>query len=768
MISIKHVIDKFVVKRNTLADSYDQMVLDTYGYSSSEYYQSYRDAYHGSDSWLSYTYNVHDLAPYIKDAYVIQKITQDNSLAPVYLNEKDLTELLLRKREGILKGYVELNNYYRIYLGLPELVKDDNGRLVINEKEVFYCPNAVSGVDISKPIHEFNSNERKLYAISGELAILKKEHPDVAYLKWIDKDISIITMRDTTEFGVMWYDTSDDDMIKFAEHYRAVRNKFMAASYSVYDALTYEFYEPLMCVSLIMNAVADYNATLPISKLYSDKLSEREIHNILQSFGVPKFDFSVKYLNKLVSRIHMLTYKKGSKAVLTEISKLFDEITIYKYFIVKKLSNGGKDDVSNKNPDDKYELAFIKTPLDVDDPYPYMTDVNTVPYRDIVDRDPRWGLNDVDKLDPELKRMSFSYSESKYLGLDNKIDLFTFSLEMGYFYRFMVEHKSIITKIDDIYIDTVDVRADVFQILAYLQCLVLRKYQVAPDIPDTILSVIQMYSIRKDIDYDRLKLLFREHFKYSKNKSNIDELTQLLDTKTYNMTGVLDAFEVNYELIKKLYALRRETRNLEDFNMIDNTIRAITYGEKIPSLYNNHTNLENYLVSEYAHGSKYLTRLDELSNSADARGAISSEITIIINLLKTMVDKLKHKNTLSMLDTSIHIYSDLDVIEYLTKIINFYKSYTQDIIDKGTIFNVDDLSDNLHILEELKITLDMTFNEYMLLSFLFTANTREVISFMIDNFIASDIMSSSEVLSIVYNDGTDQEIIAYSGLLETF
>ena len=106
MISIKHVIDKFVVKRNTLADSYDQMVLDTYGYSSSEYYQSYRDAYHGSDSWLSYTYNVHDLAPYIKDAYVIQKITQDNSLAPVYLNEKDLTELLLRKREGILKGYV--------------------------------------------------------------------------------------------------------------------------------------------------------------------------------------------------------------------------------------------------------------------------------------------------------------------------------------------------------------------------------------------------------------------------------------------------------------------------------------------------------------------------------------------------------------------------------------------------------------------------------------------------------------------------------------
>lgn len=45
-----------------------------------------------------------------------------------------------------------------------------------------------------------------------------------------------------------------------------------------------------------------------------------------------------------------------------------------------------------------------------------------------------------------------------------------------------------------------------------------------------------------------------------------------------------------------------------------------------------------------------------------------------------------------------------------------------------------------YILEELKITLDMTFNEYMLLSFLFTANTREVISFMIDNFITSDII----------------------------
>ena len=82
--------------------------------------------------------------------------------------------------------------------------------------------------------------------------------------------------------------------------------------------------------------------------------------------------FSQKYLLEIANRINTLTYKKGTKDGLQLISKMFEEISIYKYYIVKRLKNQGVlnyDGMSNK---DKYELFFVKAPLSADDPYEYM------------------------------------------------------------------------------------------------------------------------------------------------------------------------------------------------------------------------------------------------------------------------------------------------------------------------------------------------------------------------------------------------------------
>ena len=54
--------------------------------------------------------------------------------------------------------------------------------------------------------------------------------------------------------------------------------------------------------------------------------------------------------------------------------------------------------------------------------------------------------------------------------------------------------------------------------------------------------------------------------------------------------------------------------------------------------------------------------------------SINNEITVIINLLKEQVDNIRHKKLLSLFDTAQNLYSDLDIIKYLEKIIDFYKS----------------------------------------------------------------------------------------------
>ena len=744
----------------------DQGLAKEFNFDPRIYYQGYRDAYFEADTHMGYRFTIEELAKYCDDIRLVNKMVADNTLVSSYLSKEDLDKLVADKRRDTLENYVEVNNYYRMYLGLPPIEKDKYGNYIDAPEYVLYNKVPISGVDITKPVHKYNSVERSLFSVSGELAKMIIANPKANYLRYLDKDVDIVSLRDANEFDIIWYDKNDPKIRDFVEHYRAVRNQFMRSHYRELDAIQYPYYEGFICTYLLMAAMADYNANIPIQRLRNNEIDESEIYLLFESYGLPKFNFSQKYLLEIANRINTLTYKKGTKDGLQLISKMFEEISIYKYYIVKRLKDQGIHNYDGMSNKDKYELFFVKTPLSVDDPYEYMQkEENVIPYMDIVSKDPRWGVEN-DKLEDTLKDWDFSYSESKYLGLNNKIEISTFSLEMAYFYRYIIEHKKIVSKLK-LYLDTVDVQADLFELITYMQALIFRKFKVSPDIPDTLSSIIYMYSIKNKVDYDRLKLIFREHFKYHENKANIDGFIDLLDNKEYTLNGIMDTFEINYKIVEYLYNLRASLTKFEDYDMVDSIIKAITFGEKIPELYNNKTNLEDFLSTYNTHSSKYVVRINELVTSPDPSAAISNEITVIINLLKEQVDNIRHKKLLSLFDTAQNLYSDLDVIKYLEQIIDFYKSYTQDIIDRGVVYNMSDITDGLQIVEELKIRLDLKDWEVFTLSLLFTGDNTEYVRFLLDNFKKVDYFSQTEILSIIHKDVT-QEIIAVSGWKNTF
>ena len=766
MITIQEIATGVAVKRTILAQKMDQGLAKEFNFDPRIYYQGYRDAYFEADTHMGYRFTIDEIAKYCDDIRLVNKMVADNTLVSSYLSKEDLDKLVADKRRDTLENYVEVNNYYRMYLGLPPIEKDKYGNYIDAPEYVLYNKVPISGVDITKPVHKYNATERSLFSVSGELAKMIIANPKANYLRYLDKDVDIVSLRDANEFDIIWYDKNDAKIRDFVEHYRAVRNQFMRSHYRELDAIQYPYYEGFICTYLLMAAMADYNANIPIQRLRNNEIDESEIYLLFESYGLPKFNFSQKYLLEIANRINTLTYKKGTKDGLQLISKMFEEISIYKYYIVKRLKDQGIHNYDGMSNKEKYELFFVKTPLSADDPYEYMQkEENVIPYMDIVSKDPRWGVEN-DKLEDTLKDWDFSYSESKYLGLNNKIEISTFSLEMAYFYRYIIEHKEIMSKLK-LYLDTVDVQADLFELITYMQALIFRKFKVSPDIPDTLSSVIYMYSIKNKVDYDRLKLIFREHFKYHENKANIDGFIDLLDNQEYTLNGIMDTFEINYKIVEYLYNLRASLTKFEDYDMVDSIIKAITFGEKIPELYNNKTNLEDFLSTYNAHSSKYVVRINELVTSPDPSAAISNEITVIINLLKEQVDNLRHKKLLSLFDTAQNLYSDLDVIKYLEQIIDFYKSYTQDIIDRGVVYNMSDITDGLQIVEELKIRLDLKDWEVFTLSLLFTGDNTEYVRFLLDNFKKEDYFSQTEILSIIHKDVT-QEIIAVSGWKNTF
>ena len=766
MITIQEIATGVAVKRSILAQKMDQGLAKEFDFDPRIYYQGYRDAYYEADTHMGYRFTIDEIAKYCNDIRLVNRMVADNTLVSSYLSKEDLDKLVADKRKYTLENYVEVNNYYRIYLGLPPIMKDKFGNYIDDPDYIFYNKVPISGVDITKPVHKYNATERSLFSVSGELAKMIIANPKAKYLRYLDKDVDIVSLRDANEFEIIWFDKNDGKIRDFVEHYRAVRNQFMRSHYRELDAIQYPYYEGFICAYLLMAAMADYNANIPIQRLKNNEIDESEIYLLFESYGLPKFDFSQKYLLEIANRINTLTYKKGTKDGLQLISKMFEEISIYKYYIVKRLKNQGVlnyDGMSNK---DKYELFFVKAPLSADDPYEYMQkEENVTPYMDVVSKDPRWGVEN-DKLEDTLKDWEFSYSESKYLGLNNKIEISTFSLEMAYFYRYIIEHKDIVSKLK-IYLDTVDVQADLFELITYMQALIFRKFKVSPDIPDTLSSIIYMYSIKNKVDYERLKLVFREHFKYHENKANIDGFIDLLDNQDYTLNGIMDTFEINYKIIEYLYDLRSTLTRYDDYHMVDTIIKAITFGEKVPELYNNKTNLEDFLSTYNSHSSKYVVRINELLSSSDPVASINNEITVIINLLRDQVDNIRHKKLLSLFDTAQNLYSDLDIIKYLEKIIDFYKSYTQDIIDRGVVYSMSDITDGLQIVEELKIRLDLKDWEVFTLSLLFTGDNTEYIRFLLDNFKKVDYFSQTEILSIIHEDVT-QEIIGVSGWKNTF
>ena len=428
MITLREVVNGIVVKRSILADNLDKQLETESGFSPRLAFIEYKDAYNKTDTLASYTFRVQDLAKFTDDPYKLNSMLRDNRFIYKYLDKFEQEELLSIKRKDVLENYVEYNEYYRMLMGLPRM-KVQGGTLVEDDAWFVYLPTNVKlqGVDNKIPIHKMTDLQKRSISASGELAKLIVQYPRHEYLKYVDKKISSLVMREAKEYEIIYSDSTKKNIRSFVDHYRAVRNNFMVNYYDEMSAIKYSFYESLQCVNLLMTAMANVNAYMPRDQLDSEIIDESFIYTLFESYGVPKFNFSLEYLQKIAQRLGGIMRKKGTKNVLLEISKTFNEISIFKYFLWKRLAPNNED--LSKSDKEKYELFFVKAPIMADDPYEYVKDIeNLIPYKEVVDQDPKWGV-DGDDLEDTIKSLPFTYTESKYITLNNKVDLVSFSFE---------------------------------------------------------------------------------------------------------------------------------------------------------------------------------------------------------------------------------------------------------------------------------------------------------------------------------------------------
>ena len=765
MITLREVVNGIVVKRSILADNLDKQLETESGFSPRLAFIEYKDAYNKTDTLASYTFRVQDLAKFTDDPYKLNSMLRDNRFIYKYLDKLEQEELLSIKRKDVLENYVEYNEYYRMLMGLPRM-KVQGGTLVEDDAWFVYLPTNVKlqGVDNKIPIHKMTDLQKRSVSASGELAKLIVQYPRHEYLKYVDKKISSLVMREAKEYEIIYSDSTKKNIRSFVDHYRAVRNNFMVNYYDEMSAIKYSFYESLQCVNLLMAAMANVNAYMPRDQLDSEIIDESFIYTLFESYGVPKFNFSLEYLQKIAQRLGGIMRKKGTKNVLLEISKTFNEISIFKYFLWKRLAPNNED--LSKSDKEKYELFFVKAPIMADDPYEYVKDIeNLIPYKEVVDQDPKWGV-DGDDLEDTIKSLPFTYTESKYITLNNKVDLVSFSFEMSFFIRYVVEHTKSFKDIK-FYIDTATYEASLFEVITYLQCLVYRKMKINPDIPDCMQPLIYLYGIKYDIDLEKLKDTIRDHFKYTKleNSLSLNNFIQMLDGKRYNIGEVINAYEANMELIYHLREVQRNVNDVRDYNKIGQILKAITYSEKLPELYNNNTNLEDFLGTYKAESVGLIQRMDEIKGTATPgdEKMYNHEISEVINILRSYINVNKHKRMAEMLDTAQTLYSDYDLLDYLEKIIDFFKAYTQDILSKGMEYSIHDIRDGCKTIEKLLYVMELDSWEQNTFLNLYTDRDTEILKQISDERTIKDVCRTKEVLRHINNLTGDTEVISRFG-----
>ena len=754
MFTLTDVHNNVVIKRRYYADSIDRDLVTETGFDPVQSYLSYRDAYYQKDGIMSYTLTYNDIAQVTNNPDAINAIYDNINVIYDYLNDSEVEKLLKMKRDQILKSYVEVNNYYRTIMGLPNMLYETDTGFYEDEANFVYINEVIPGIDTSLPLHKMSFLERYTLKVTKRLDAIITENsnnPQREYLKYLDKDTNILTLRDGGYFDIIWSKGDSNDFNKFTDTYRQVKNHFIATSFDDRVLINEQFYEPLMCVTIIMCTLINIASDEPRKIIDSESIDDREIELTLKSYGVPLFNFSSRYMNALIRRMNTLTMLKGTNKALQIVSNVFNGISLYKYFLIKLV----KDNITDySDPRNIYEMVYIKTPIDVDDPYKYIETSEHLPYSAVASNDPLWGY-DQNIFEQEVLEMPFAYAESKYLGIDNSVDITMFSLKMSFWYRYVMERKEKFRGIT-FYIDSLDLQVSLHNIMIYLNTILFRKMKLTPDIPDSLPSVVFMNSIKNNIDYDRLIAMWEGHFRFSEHKDFIRNLRDAPYNSTYDLA--IETWQVDMDIYFKLNELKKNVNNWEDFRMIDTIIEGFTYGEKVPELFDNKTNYEDYLNTI---SPNFFFRLEELDSAEDRIDRLNNEMQEVLNTLIKFANNARHEMYIDMLNSAISIYSDQDILDYIEQLINFYKSYTQDLLSKGLLYVLDDINEGIKITEQITFYMEMT--DYDVITTALAFDNEELIEFL-ENLSENETMTINERLYFIHPD-TNEPLLVNGGYI---
>jgi len=573
---------------------------------------------------------------------------------------------------GKYLNYNEYNNYYRMLYGLPD----------IEDTEYIYN---VEYDDIPSdiPIHLLSTNDKYLLEIRGYIQKLIDEYPTKKYLKYLtSKCIDPYIARSSEMFSILWMNSSS--YLKIEEDFKSVYNDCKNNIVKVYYTDAFKKNNPLydnfiaMCILFMTIQLMHYK--------YLDADIERDFYDldsikyVYDSYGIPFYpQIPIEYHKRIIKNINNLLSYKGSTRVIFDLFDLFDYdgTDIYEYYLLKSHKFENNLPIFPKKIDgtydyrNMYDVKFVKVRLYDNPQMEISLPSNHILYDNVVSVDPYW-ISDEALLD-KLYEEEYNYRETKYMGIQIVYNMYKIMSESVYFFKLIADNRDK-DIFGSIYVSTIFKNYNIFNVFVYACALYCRKYGYAGNISSNlpVVSKLLGFNFKADLNIIKTDILNDQYM--SLDNDLIDLLTNM---DVNNLQSVNNTF-LKITNLRELIAERKfSAKSREEFFAYYNLEKTLLTSDFIE---------DAYKKSDSTIAETFNDLLQDLDTDMYNR-IINVDLDVDHELDALLIDISRSISNLKYITYADGI-NNSTVLDYLFKIIDFFKSAKSDLTGYNVVFTL--------------------------------------------------------------------------------
>lgn len=679
-----------VVKKQSDFDKYETIDM-------TKEYELYKLCYYAMDTIVSHKYTTDELTSFgipIDDA---NKYINNKYLMETSLDNNTINMILSYKRNKILTTYVEKNEYVRKLAGLPPL--DITVDIKLNE---FLSSLDISQIRLDVPIQNLNALEiERVYKLNNTMDLIYEKYP-YEFIKYLHRKSDIITIRDTQEYGLIrcghyLVDSEYEEMFeeiysKNLNYFKYVlRNTFYESQFVNYD---------ILCILYLIFSTGSQTAIRASHEIIS--FDDKEfITAYLNSNGIDYIELPQSLMSKFIEQLSLLISLKGSKQCLLNIKDIFDVNSIYRYVLKKNVKLTEYDE--NTPNSNKYDISFVRVPLEEKNIRKVFENEEYISYTDMVADDPLWGVGD-DNLYNQLIETEFNYLETKYISIENMMEITKNTYQYTSLYRYILNNPQLTYDYKFTYKRGNWFEMDVFDAFLYLSLLIIKSRGYQDILPDTIGNISYVMGLSA-IDTSHLLWKFTKMFKSEEFRNTPYYMKSMSEVK--DVYSFMDVFVNNKKALDIMDKILETTTDYEEYSFIKTIKDSMVISKTLPEIYNDgngntFTTYEGYLKFKNSELGKVIDALSIEDNIT----SYQNEVVYIIDLVNSVLNKesdLSVESNLTILDNIRDEYGG-NVNRLLKEVLKYFISIAITIKDFSLVFKIDNESDRFAILEKYKST----------------------------------------------------------------